>query len=113
MVGQVLGAVGHLPNIYTELEVSYYLLRRLLGVRTEGMSILYYLYPARGLLLPAQQASGRQDRGYVYLVLHFRKKRRHNIAVLGIRNLRIRMFLGLPDPDPLVRSMDPNPSRFS
>jgi hypothetical protein len=74
MVGQVLGAVGHLPNIYTELEVSYYLLRRLLGVRTEGMSILYYLYPARGLLLPAQQASGRQDRGYVYLVLHFRKK---------------------------------------
>jgi len=36
MVGQVLGAVGHLPSIYTELEVSYYLLRRLLGVRTEG-----------------------------------------------------------------------------
>jgi len=36
MVGQVLGAVGHLPSIYTELEISYYLLRRLLGVRTEG-----------------------------------------------------------------------------
>ena len=36
MVGQVLGAVGHLPNIFTELEISYYLLRRLLGVRTEG-----------------------------------------------------------------------------
>jgi len=36
MVGQVLGAVGYLPSIYTELEVSYYLLRRLLGVRTEG-----------------------------------------------------------------------------
>jgi len=36
MVGQVLGAVGHLPNIYTQLEISYYLLRRLLGVRTEG-----------------------------------------------------------------------------
>merc|ERR1712029_236614 len=36
MVGQVLGAVGHLPNIYTELEISYYLLRRLLGVGTEG-----------------------------------------------------------------------------
>ena len=31
-----MGAVGHLPNIYTELEISYYLLRRLLGVRTEG-----------------------------------------------------------------------------
>ena len=36
MVGQVLGAVGGLPEIFTELEVSYYLLRRLLGVRTEG-----------------------------------------------------------------------------
>merc|ERR1712025_515801 len=36
MVGQVLGAVGALPEIYTELEVSYFLLRRLLGVRTEG-----------------------------------------------------------------------------
>jgi hypothetical protein len=44
MVGQVLGAVGHLPNIYTELEVSYYLLRRLLGVRTEGMSTLYMYF---------------------------------------------------------------------
>jgi translation initiation factor 2 subunit 3 len=30
----VLGAVGHLPEIYTELEVNYYLLRRLLGVKT-------------------------------------------------------------------------------
>jgi len=36
MVGQVLGAVGSLPEIYTELEISYFLLRRLLGVRTEG-----------------------------------------------------------------------------
>lgn len=36
MVGQVLGSVGGLPDIFTELEVSYYLLRRLLGVRTEG-----------------------------------------------------------------------------
>jgi translation initiation factor 2 gamma subunit (eIF-2gamma) len=44
MVGQVLGAVGHLPNIYTELEVSYYLLRRLLGVRTEGANSLKKIY---------------------------------------------------------------------
>ncbi|KAI9580306.1 hypothetical protein GQX74_000299 [Glossina fuscipes] len=36
LVGQVLGAVGHLPDIYIELEISYYLLRRLLGVRTDG-----------------------------------------------------------------------------
>ncbi len=34
--------------------------------------------------------------------------------VLGIRNRsRIRMFLGLPDPDPLVRSMNPDPYFFS
>ena len=32
----MLGSVGGLPDIFTELEVSYYLLRRLLGVRTEG-----------------------------------------------------------------------------
>ena len=36
MVGQVLGAVGCLPDIYIELEISYFLLRRRLGVRTEG-----------------------------------------------------------------------------
>ena len=34
--GQVLGAADALPEIYTELEISYFLLRRLLGVRTEG-----------------------------------------------------------------------------
>ncbi|XP_003386235.1 PREDICTED: eukaryotic translation initiation factor 2 subunit 3, Y-linked-like [Amphimedon queenslandica] len=36
LVGQVLGAVGALPDIFVELEISYFLLRRLLGVRTEG-----------------------------------------------------------------------------
>ncbi|OTF71138.1 eukaryotic translation initiation factor 2 subunit 3-like protein [Euroglyphus maynei] len=36
MVGQVLGAVGTLPDIYVEIEITCYLLRRLLGVRTEG-----------------------------------------------------------------------------
>ena len=36
LVGQVLGAVGALPEIFIELEISYFLLRRLLGVRTEG-----------------------------------------------------------------------------
>jgi translation initiation factor 2 subunit 3 len=34
LVGQVLGHRGHLPEVYTELEVSFYLLRRLLGVKT-------------------------------------------------------------------------------
>jgi len=36
LVGQVLGAVGHLPEIFSELEISYFLLRRLLGVKTDG-----------------------------------------------------------------------------
>lgn len=36
LVGHVLGAVGTLPDIYVELEISFYLFRRLLGVRTEG-----------------------------------------------------------------------------
>jgi hypothetical protein len=31
-------------------------------------------------------------------------------AVLRIRIRRIRMFFGLPDPDPLVRGPDPDPS---
>lgn len=35
LVGQVLGAVGTLPSIYLELEVNYFLLRRLLGVKTD------------------------------------------------------------------------------
>eukprot|EP00045_Choanoeca_perplexa_P006142 m.52184 g.52184 ORF g.52184 m.52184 type:complete len:456 (+) comp13485_c0_seq2:123-1490(+) len=36
LVGQVLGGVGALPDVYTEMEISYYLLKRLLGVRTDG-----------------------------------------------------------------------------
>ena len=35
LVGQVLGSVSKLPSIYTELEINYFLLRRLLGVKTE------------------------------------------------------------------------------
>jgi translation initiation factor 2 subunit 3 len=33
LVGQVLGAVGSLPEIFTEIEVNFFLLRRLLGVK--------------------------------------------------------------------------------
>lgn len=36
LVGQVLGAVGSLPKIFVELEISFFLLRRLLGVKTEA-----------------------------------------------------------------------------
>ncbi|CAD6186446.1 unnamed protein product [Caenorhabditis auriculariae] len=36
LVGHILGAVGTLPDIFIEIEITFYLLRRLLGVRTEG-----------------------------------------------------------------------------
>merc|ERR1711865_1243824 len=36
LVGQVLGHPGKLPSIFNEIEVKFYLLRRLLGVKTEG-----------------------------------------------------------------------------
>merc|ERR1719150_1590233 len=38
LVGHVLGLPGKLPNIFIEIEVKFYLLRRLLGVKTEGDS---------------------------------------------------------------------------
>lgn len=34
LVGQVLGLRGKLPQVFAEIEISYYLLRRLLGVKT-------------------------------------------------------------------------------
>lgn len=34
LVGQVLGIKGKLPHVFAEIEISYYLLRRLLGVKT-------------------------------------------------------------------------------
>jgi translation initiation factor 2 subunit 3 len=34
LVGQVLGIKGQLPAVFCEIEISYYLLRRLLGVKT-------------------------------------------------------------------------------
>lgn len=36
MVGSVLGAVGSLPEIYTEVSVKFYLMRQLLGLKKEG-----------------------------------------------------------------------------
>ncbi|KAG0495415.1 hypothetical protein HPP92_000106 [Vanilla planifolia] len=36
LVGQVLGEVNSLPDVFVELEVNFFLLRRLLGVRTKG-----------------------------------------------------------------------------
>lgn len=36
LVGQILGDVGKLPEIFNELEISFFLLRRLLGVKTDN-----------------------------------------------------------------------------
>ncbi|KAH7843621.1 hypothetical protein Vadar_018871 [Vaccinium darrowii] len=36
LVGQVLGEVGSLPDVFVELEVNFFLVRRLVGVRTKG-----------------------------------------------------------------------------
>ena len=43
LVGQVLGEVGALPDVFTELEINFFLLRRLLGVRTQvtAFCVLY------------------------------------------------------------------------
>ena len=40
MVGNVLGAVGKLPDIYIEINVKFYLMKQLLGMKkeTEGKS---------------------------------------------------------------------------
>ena len=38
LVGQVVGAVGTLPDIFTEIEINFFLLRRYIGVKTEGNS---------------------------------------------------------------------------
>mmetsp|Transcript_32788 Transcript_32788/g.59416 ORF Transcript_32788/g.59416 Transcript_32788/m.59416 type:complete len:465 (-) Transcript_32788:630-2024(-) len=35
LVGQVLGEVGKLPEVFAELEINFFLLRRLLGVRSK------------------------------------------------------------------------------
>ena len=49
MVGQVLGAVGSLPDIFHELTISYTLLRRLLGVRTETDKKAFKVRPGLSL----------------------------------------------------------------
>ncbi|KAL0590195.1 hypothetical protein ABG067_001840 [Albugo candida] len=38
LVGQVLGIKGNLPDVFTELEINFYLLKRLLGVKTQDGS---------------------------------------------------------------------------
>ena len=36
MVGQIIGHPDKMPDVVLEIDVSYYLMRRLLGVKSEG-----------------------------------------------------------------------------
>ena len=36
LVGQIIGHPGKMPEVVLEIEASYYLLRRLLGVKSDG-----------------------------------------------------------------------------
>jgi translation initiation factor 2 subunit 3 len=36
LVGQIIGHPGKMPDVVVEIEAQYYLLRRLLGVKSEG-----------------------------------------------------------------------------
>ena len=58
LVGQVLGEVGALPEVYTELEINFFLLRRLLGVRTEVPAQHYGCFGSR-LSATASPCKGR------------------------------------------------------
>eukprot|EP01038_Epipyxis_sp_PR26KG_P010398 gene10398-13966_t len=52
LVGQVVGLRDHLPDVFTEVEVSYYLLRRLLGVKAlEGAKQAKVTKLAKGEML--------------------------------------------------------------
>ncbi|KAG8854333.1 hypothetical protein FRB91_003655 [Serendipita sp. 411] len=51
LVGHVLGAPGRLPSIYTELEINLFLLRRLLGVKTDDKKQTKVQKLAKGELL--------------------------------------------------------------
>lgn len=51
LVGHVLGHVGKLPEIYIELEINYFLLRRLLGVKTEDKKLAKIQKLAKGEVL--------------------------------------------------------------
>lgn len=48
LVGQVLGQVGALPDVFTELEINFFLLRRLLGVRTTVRDQGMWLHEVQG-----------------------------------------------------------------
>ena len=38
MVGNVLGAVGSMPDVYTEIDIKFHMMRTLIGMKKEGES---------------------------------------------------------------------------
>jgi len=38
LVGQIIGYPNHMPDVLSEIDVSYYLLKRLLGVKSSSSS---------------------------------------------------------------------------
>ncbi len=62
----------------------------------------------RQLLIECGGPEAEAVRGYFGLQVSFFSSK----SVLGIRIRRIRMDLGLPDPDPLVRGVAPDPDTF-
>ena len=51
LVGQVLGQVGALPDVFTEVEINFFLLRRLLGVKTQVTSLHFHVDPVAQCIL--------------------------------------------------------------
>ncbi len=51
------------------------------------------------------------------LLVHQKREVKENVCELfwfvrSVLGIRIRTFLGLPDPDPLVRGVDPDPAKI-
>jgi len=63
LVGQVLGSKGTLPSIYTEIEINYFLLRRLLGVKTDDKKQTKVCLPS---LFPSVRVTDESRRGDRY-----------------------------------------------
>jgi hypothetical protein len=95
--------------LHALLKKKYLLSRSDLVLEWEPLFQLYWFWEdsslaLRGLLKPSN--------GFKAQIKSAIKVSRECRAVLGIRIRSIRMFLGLPDPDPLIRGMDPAPDRY-
>jgi hypothetical protein len=95
--------------LHALLKKKYLLSRSDLVLEWEPLFQLYWFWEdsslaLRGLLKPSN--------GFKAQIKSAIKVSHECREVLGIRIRRIRMFLGLPDPDPLIRGMDPAPDPY-